>query len=152
MKPSFVPEKHARSHKPRPRSQIGALRRLVVVGVGVVVLCAGCGGSTKAYSAAATQACLSKAGAAIGGKLDFVASSAVGGAFIVHLHDGNFATIAFGKTNVDGTELQLAYQQFAFPNVKQTITSVLRRYDNAILLWHETPTGSDLSLIANCLK
>lgn len=126
--------------------------RFALLGLFVLVIAAGCGSSQKTYTAAATRTCLTKDGATIGGPLDFVASTAIGGAFIVHLSDDNFATIAFGSGDADGIQLQLAYERFAFPNVKQNISDVLKRYNNAVTLWHEHPASSDLTLVANCLK
>ncbi len=126
--------------------------RLALLGVVVLLVAAGCGSSRKTYTAAATKTCLTKHGATIGGQLDFVASTATGGAFIAHLNDGNFATVAFGNEDADAVQIQLAYEHFAFPNVKQNLPDVLRRYNNAVTLWHEHPAPDDLSLVVNCLK
>ena len=40
----------------------------------------------------------------------------------------------------------------AFENVKAGLSDVLRRYKNAVTLWHEHPLESDLALITGCLK
>jgi hypothetical protein len=125
--------------------------RLALLGVAVLVVATGCGGSQKTYTASATRTCLTKAGTTVGGPLDFVASTALGGAFVAHLSD-NFVTVAFGKQDADGVQLQLAYERFAFPNVKQNISDVLKRYNNAVTLWHKHPEPADLALVANCLK
>jgi hypothetical protein len=127
--------------------------RFALLGVAVLLVAAGCGGGRKTYTAAATQTCLTKDGAKVGGTLDdFVASTALGGAFIAHLSDDNFATLAFGSDDADGIQLQLAYERFAFPNVKQNLPDVLKRYNNAVTLWHEHPSSNDLALVVNCLK
>jgi hypothetical protein len=126
--------------------------RFALLGVAVLLIAAGCGSSRKTYTAAATRTCLTKKGATIGGQLDFVASTALGGAFIVHLSDDNFATVAFGSGDADAIQLQLAYERFAFPNVKQNLSDVLKRYNNAITLWHKHPASNDLTLVVNCLK
>jgi hypothetical protein len=126
--------------------------RFALLGVAVLLIAAGCGSSRKTYTAAATRTCLTKKGATISGQLDFVASTALGGAFIVHLNDDNFATVAFGSGNADAIQLQLAYERFAFPNVKQNLSDVLKRYNNAITLWHRHPASTDLTLVVNCLK
>jgi len=130
--------------------------RFALLGVVVLLVAAGCGSSRKTYTATATRACLTKDGATIGGALDFVASTALGGAFIAHMpgnpSDGNWATIAFGSGDADAIQLQLAYERFAFPNVKQNIADVLKRYNNAVTLWHTHPANSDLALVVNCLK
>ena len=127
--------------------------RIALLGVAIVVLAAGCGGSKSAvYTAAKTQACVATGGGTIGGDLDFVAQTALGGAFIAHLPDDNFVTVAFGEADADAAQLQLAYQQFAFPNVKRNISDVLLRYNNAITLWHLHPSNNDLDVITRCLK
>jgi hypothetical protein len=126
--------------------------RFALLAVAVLLVAAGCGSSRKTYTAAATRTCLTKDGATIGGSLDFVASTALGGAFIVHLPDDNWATVAFGSGDADAIQLQLAYERFAFPNVKQNISDVLKRYNNAVTLWHEHPASGDLALVANCLE
>jgi len=103
------------------------------------------------YTAAKTRACLSSEDAHIGGKLDFVASTATGGAFIATLSD-NWVTIAFGAKQSDADDIALAYQRFAFPNVRNNIQDVLERYQNAVLLWHMHPGNADLALVTGCLK
>jgi hypothetical protein len=110
----------------------------------------GCGGS-KAYSLDKTRACLTQRGAKIGGKLDFVASTATGGAFVTSL-GGNSVEVVFGDTSADAQQIQQAYERFAFENVKAGLADVLRRYDNAVTLWHQHPQDSDLALVVGCLK
>ena len=128
------------------------MARLALAGVvgGILLVAAGCGGQTT-YTPAKTESCLTQRGARIGGKLDFVAETATGGAFVTQLGD-NYATIAFGKTLADGKQIELAYERFAFPNVRADLPDVLRRYDNAVTLWHAHPSSSDLSLVVGCLK
>jgi hypothetical protein len=128
------------------------MARIALVAVAAVTLCAvaGCGGQTN-YTPTATKKCLTERGAQIGGKLDFVAGTATGGAFVTQLGD-NFVTIAFGLTLKDGQQIEFAYQRFAFANVKAGLPDVLRRYNNAVTLWHEHPSDSDLSLIVGCLR
>ena len=100
---------------------------------------AGCG-SSKSYSLEDTKACLTARGAQIGGKLDFVASTATGGAFVATLGD-NSVKVVFGETAGDAEQIELAYDRFAFPNVKAGLPDVLRRYKNAVMLWQEHPAG-----------
>ena len=121
-----------------------------VVGVGILLSLAGCGGQTT-YSLQPTKNCLLQRGFKTGGKLDFVASTATGGAFLVHLGD-NFVTVAFGDNLKGGTDIENAYERFALPNVKSGLADVLRRYNNAVTLWHMHPTDSDLALIVGCLR
>src|SRR5579871_1110567 len=129
-----------------------SMGRYALAGVAVCVLltAAACGGGSKAYTLASTKSCLTQRGTQIGGKLDFVAETATGGALISHLTD-NFVTIAFGDTTTDGKQLELAYERFAFNNVRAGLSDVLRRYNNAVTLWHTHPSDSDLALVVGCL-
>ena len=84
------------------------MRRAALL-LALVVLAAGCGG-TKRYSLAKTRACLAQKGARINGKLDFVASTATGGAFRALLRP-NFVTIAFGNSENDAKQLERRWLQ-----------------------------------------
>jgi len=110
----------------------------------------GCG-STKSYSLEDTKACLKERGAQIGGSLDFVASTATGGAFVAGLGD-NSVKVVFGETTDDAEQIELAYDHFARPNVRPGLADVLRRQNNAVMLWKEHPQDSDLALVTGCLK
>jgi hypothetical protein len=116
----------------------------------VALLAAGCGGKT-AYSVAKTRDCLDARGAKIGGKLDFVASTATGGAFAAALGD-NSVKLVFGQTEQDAEQIVAAYQRFAFQNVRSGLPDVLRRYNNVVTLWHAHPQDADLSLVVGCLR
>ena len=116
----------------------------------VALLTSACGGKTS-YSVAKTRACLQARGAQVGGKLDFVASTATGGAFAVALGD-NSVKLVFGQTEGDAEQIVAAYQRFAFPNVRTGLPDVLRRYSNVVTLWHEHPQDADLSLVVGCLR
>src|SRR5271168_2566937 len=117
-----------------PTTRLGPMKRAgIAMAAGMTLALAGCGGSTT-YTLAATKNCLLQRGATVGGKLDFVAGTATGGAFITKLGD-NFVTIAFGQTLNGGIQLEDAYERFAFPNVQAGLADVLRRYDNAVTLW-----------------
>jgi len=125
--------------------------RVALLGIAVLALiAAGCGGKST-YSVAKTRACLNARGATIGGKLDFVASTATGGAFAVSLGD-NSVKLVFGQTSSDAQQIVAAYQRFAFQNVRGGLPDVLRRYNNVVTLWHAHPQDSDLSLVVGCLS
>ncbi len=128
-----------------------AMARSIValLGIGILLLVAGCGGGGT-YSLDQTKSCLAGRGVRVGGKLDFVATTATGGAFVAHLGD-NFVTVAFGNTVNTGAGLESAYTRFALPNVRAGVSDVLRRYDNAVTLWHLHPSAGDLSLVVGCL-
>jgi len=140
MPDDYLPSRGSRRH-------FGALAVITVAVVGVATGC----GPTKLYSVARTRACLSFEHARIGGKLDFVASSATGGAFVTHLPD-NWVTIAFGQRQKDAANLTIAYQRFAASNVRGNIKDVLMLYRNAVLLWHRHPDGAELALVTGCLS
>ena len=123
---------------------------LAAVGVGIVLLAAGCGGSTT-YTLPRSKNCLQQRGVKIGGPLDFVANTATGGAFRANLND-NWVTIAFGENVKSGVDIENAYTRFALPNVKAGLSDVLRRYNNAVTLWHAHPSDSDLALVVGCLR
>jgi hypothetical protein len=123
---------------------------LVTVAVGLLLIAAGCGGTTT-YTTARTKECLAQRGVRFRGKLDFVATTATGGAFVANLGD-NFVTVAFGDNLAMGEAIETAYHRFALPNVRAGIADVLRRHGNAVMLWHVHPSDSDLSLIVGCLR
>lgn len=116
-------------------------------------LAAGCGsGGTSNYTREATAACLTKAGLEpkpVVESSDFVANSATGGAFSVHLVD-NRVTVSFGETTSDADNIDQAYRRFKANNVG--IDDVLRRQGNAVMLWHVHPEDNDLATISACLK
>jgi hypothetical protein len=116
------------------------------------LLVAGCGGSTV-YTEAKTKACLQARGATIAAPnaSDIVASTALGGAFSASLGD-NSVKLVFGQNDSQATNLVLAYERFAFPNVKSGLPDVLRSYNNVVTLWHEHPQDGDLSLVIGCLR
>lgn len=127
--------------------------RLALVGVafGLLLSTAGCGGGAKTFSPKGTKSCLTQRGAHIGGKLDFVAQTATGGAFVTQLGD-NYVSVVFGQTVKDGEQIELAYQRFAFTNVRAGLPDVLKRSANVVMLWHQHPSDTDLQLVSGCLK
>jgi hypothetical protein len=127
------------------------VRRAALVGtILLALLAAGCG-SSSGYTEAKTRDCLESRGVTIGGRLDFVASTATGGAFAAKLGD-NSVKVVFGETENDAKQIDEAYRRFANPNVKAGIDDVLRRDRNVVMLWGQHPQESDLSLIEGCLK
>jgi hypothetical protein len=121
-----------------------ALGALLIAGV-----LAGCGKHTPNYSLAKSSACLRQDGVALGGQLDFVATTATGGAVRVRLRD-NSLTLVFGQTESDADNIDAAYRRFHSSNVG--IDDVLRRQGNAVMLWQQHPSDEDLATITGCLK
>jgi hypothetical protein len=128
------------------------MRRVAVLSMVLVVIAvAGCGGGSSSYTLDDTRDCLSSRGAQIGGDLDFVATTATGGAFVATFGD-NSVKLVFGETEDDAEKIELAYDHFAFENVKPGLADVLRRYRNTVTLWAEHPQDSDLALVTGCLR
>ena len=121
-----------------------ALGALLAAGV-----LAGCGKHTPNYSLAKSSACLHQDGVELGGQLDFVATTATGGAVRVRLRD-NSLTLVFGQTQSDADNIDAAYRRFHASNVG--IDDVLRRQGNAVMLWQQHPSDEDLATITGCLK
>ena len=117
------------------------------------VLVAGCGGSSaKVYAAAATQACLEQAGAtivAVDDKIDLVAESALGGSLGAKVGE-NRVTIAFGRSDAEGSVLESAYKQYGSRDVP--IDHLLQRRGNAVLLWAGPPSPQDTDAVRSCLR
>ena len=123
---------------------------MILLAAVCAVVVAGCGkASPHIYSLAKTKACLQSKQVRLGGPLDFVASTATGGAVKAHLSD-NFLTLVFGKTVQDADNLDAFYRRVAARNVG--IDDVLRQDQNAVMLWHVHPSDADLSLVTGCLK
>ena len=127
------------------------MKLIFLSGLVLVFLLTGCGGSggSSLYTLRKTQACLTSKHIALGGTLDFVATTATGGALRAHLPP-NFVTITFGATTADADNIDQAYRSFHASNVG--IDDVLREDRNAVLLWHEHPSDADLATITACLK
>jgi hypothetical protein len=124
--------------------------KLVVCLVAVAVLTAACGGSSvKLASRDKTRSCLVSDNVRLGGALDFVATTATGGAFKAHLAD-NDVTVVFGATVADADNINQAYHRFHSQNVG--IEDVLRQQANVVMLWHQHPSDTDLARITSCLK
>lgn len=124
--------------------------KLVLVLAAVLLLATACGKSaSSSYTLSATRTCLQKDHVRLGGTLDFVATTATGGALRASL-GSNFVTVAFGQTTSDADNIDQAYRRFRAKNVG--INDVLYEQGNAVMLWHEHPSNADSARIAGCLK
>ena len=115
---------------------------------------AGCGGEPppETYVLDPTEACLRQAGEGVrvSRQVDFVASTAFGGAVNVRFpRRANEVTIAFGQSEADAARIEQAYRRFAPRRLR--IGDVLRRDRNAVLLWGIVPTAEQESTIRGCL-
>lgn len=125
------------------------MRRLLVLAA-LALTVAGCGGSgADLFSLAKTRDCVAGKGGRIGGQLDFIASTATGGAFKARF-GSNTVTVVFGQTEEDAHQIELAYTRAAGRNIG--IGDVLARRLNVVLLWREHPSDEQLGTVADCLK
>jgi hypothetical protein len=127
------------------------VKRIILIGAPLILFVAGCGkpNDTALYSLAKTRSCLAGKHVKLGGPLDFVATTATGGALKATLPK-NFVTIVFGQTVADADNIDQAYRRFHARNVG--INDVLIEDRNAVLLWHEHAANADLAEITGCLK
>jgi hypothetical protein len=124
--------------------------KLVPVVIVLVLGLAACGKSgDSVYSLGKSRSCLEKKHVRLGGTLDFVATTATGGALRAHL-GSNVVTVVFGDTVADADNIDQAYRSFRSRNVG--INDVLREDQNAVLLWHAHPSDADVATITSCLK
>jgi hypothetical protein len=121
-----------------------------VAAAAAVLLAAGCGGK-KSYTLPETRACLvAQPGVAVTRKVDFVASTALGGAVRADLPGTNAVTIAFALDKDETERIADAYRRFRGANIG--IEDVLRPQRNAVLLWKEHPSPAQETLITDCLR
>jgi hypothetical protein len=126
------------------------VKRLAAMLGAMCLLAASCGGSgVHLATATKTRACLVGAGVRIGGQLDFVASTATGGAFKAHFPDDD-VTVVFGETVADADNINDAYQRFHSKNVG--IEDVLKQQANVVMLWRLHPSDQDIAQLTGCLK
>jgi hypothetical protein len=127
------------------------VKRIVPSGLLFVLLLSACGGAggSGLYSLEKTRTCLAAKHIRVGGALDFVATTATGGALRAHLAT-NDVTMAFGETTTDADNIDQAYRRFRAANIG--IDDVLREDRNAVMLWHTHPSDADIATIGDCLK
>ena len=126
------------------------MKALAALLVATCVLAAGCAGDGEHLATLAkTQSCLASAGVRLGGTLDFVATTATGGALRAHLRD-NEVTVVFGATVGDANQINDAYHRFRASNIG--IEDVLKQQRNAVMLWASHPSDADIATITGCLK
>ena len=113
---------------------------------------AGCGGGGGAslHTLALSKACLKKSpGVKLDHNLDFVASTATGGA--LHMKTShNAATVVFGETVDDANNINDAYHRFKAKNVG--LEDIIRQDENTVILFRQHPSDDDLSTVESCLK
>ena len=119
--------------------------------VTAALVAAGCGGEAEPerYELEPTRECLEQAGIEVTtDDLDFVASTAAGGALRAHLPE-NEVTISLGETDAEAERTATAYRNFAGPTI--AIEHVLSRQANAVLVWGAPPSDDDRARVTSCL-
>jgi hypothetical protein len=116
------------------------------------LLAAGCGGEPELqlYRLEPTRDCLEDGGGRVTtDDLDFVASTAGGGAFRAEVGE-NQLTISFGEQEEDAVRTAQAYRDFAGPTIP--IDHVLARNENAVMVWNTPPTDGERAQVVACLS
>ena len=127
------------------------MARILLLLLAVTVVAAGCGREEPVvYDAAASRQCVRESGLNPTTRgLDFVAQSALGGAFRTRVGDKRVVVI-FGLTDEDAEQTELAYRNFAPEGYG--IQDVLRRDRNVVMLWSLPPTVTQHDRIQGCLR
>jgi hypothetical protein len=126
--------------------------RLFGICIAVALLAAACGPpGPKTYNTAKSRSCIVDHHLRVGAPpaSDFIASTALGGAFRVHFAD-TAVTVAFGSNPKNAVGLDQAYRNVHAHNVG--IDDVLRTQGNAVMLWQSHPSDSQVNSILDCLK
>ena len=124
-----------------------ALPALAAVGL----LLAGCGGDAapERYTLEPTRGCLADEHVRVSSNgLDFVASTALGGAVIAR-PSGNRVVIAFAESPAEAVRIVDAYKQFAGKRIP--LRDLLFQEKNTVLLWQEPPTPQQAKTVRDCL-
>jgi hypothetical protein len=117
---------------------------------------AGCGGAgpnpePERYELGPSQACLEQGGSRVSTSgLDFVASTALGGAMRVRLATDNFVDVSFGEDAGEAERIETAYRRFAGRSIP--IDDVLVRTKNVVMVWNAPPTGEERDTLLGCLE
>jgi hypothetical protein len=116
----------------------------------VVPLLASSCGSPPSYDVDKTRACLEEQPrVVVRDKVDFVASTVLGGAINVKLL-GNQVTLSFADDRQEAERIVRAYQHFKGSNIG--LEDVLRPTRNVVVLWAAHPSETAEQTIRDCLK
>jgi hypothetical protein len=133
---------------------MGGIRGTLAAALAVVaIVAAGCGGGgtdePDRYAVQPTRACLQNAAAEVSTtNLDFVASTALGGALRVRLPT-NFVVVAFGEDPDEAERIERAYRRFAGETI--AIDDVLERTKNVVFVWNAPPSPEERAAVVGCL-
>jgi hypothetical protein len=119
-------------------------------------IAAGCGGAgpnpePERYVLEPSRSCLQQSGTRVSTTgLDFVASTALGGAMRVRLPTDNFVDVSFGEDTREAERIETAYRRFAGRSIP--IDDVLLRTKNVVMVWNAPPTPEERDTLFGCLK
>lgn len=121
----------------------------LVLGVAYVIA-----GDDDKYSLAPTRSCLADAdGVRVSAEEndvnDVLANSATLGALKVWL-DQNTLIVSFGETAQEAERRERSYLRFAGGTIP--VQDLLRRQENAVLLWERAPSEAEAELVDGCLS
>jgi hypothetical protein len=127
------------------------MRRILPLMLVVAFVGAACGREEAiVYDEPASRQCLRENGLEPTTKgLDFVAESALGGAFRTKVGDKK-VVVVFGLSDQDAERTELAYRNFAPKGY--AVQDVLRRARNVVVLWSLPPTVTQHERIHGCLR
>jgi hypothetical protein len=133
---------------------MGTKLRLAAVFAAVTAGCGGAGdggAEPERYALGPSHACLEQGGSRVSTKgLDFVASTALGGAMRVRLATDNFVDVSFGEDDGEAERIETAYRRFAGRSIP--IDDVLMRTKNVVMVWNAPPTGEERDTLFGCLE
>lgn len=117
-------------------------------------MAAGCGApGPPRYDNAKSAACLRADNVRVTPppRSDFVASTAINGAFRVHLPH-NAVTVSFSTSEKTAGGLLNAYNTFHPKKISWWLPSVLYQTGNAVFLWNKQPGADERDTVDRCLK
>jgi hypothetical protein len=132
-------------------------RRVLASALAIAALASGCEGSKEAepeaYALAPSRACLAARDdvRVDAQKVDFVASTALGGAMRIELPaTDNFVVVSFGDDDAEAARIEHAYREFAGQHIP--IDDVLQRTKNVVLVWNGPPGLEERETVLGCLR
>ena len=132
-----------------------AMRLVLVLAVGLLVLASACGGAEPSvYKAEPSARCLRDEGYRVTtarADLGVVEKGAEHGGLIA-FEPGNAVRISFGANSDDALGIQRGYRRFVPKRVRPHITDVMRTEKNAVLLWTVTPPQEEMDKVFGCLR
>jgi hypothetical protein len=128
--------------------------KLTLVAALAAAALAGCGSGPAAepdhYELRPSRVCLQEDGLRVSTTgLDFVASTALGGAMRVRLPTDNFVDVSFGEDASEAERIEAAYRRFAGRSIP--INDVLQRTKNVVMVWNAPPGPEEQEAVSGCL-